>query len=109
MKITFHGAARAVTGFQHLIEVNDRRISAGLRFVSRQAQRSLRPQSPLALRGLAHRCRRPLTCAHDHSGNSAYLVKAGFRGDIYTTFATQDLCGATLLSDSAYIQERDVQ
>jgi metallo-beta-lactamase family protein len=108
MKITFHGAARAVTGSQHLIEVDERRIllDCGL-FQGKRSEAYDRNRrlpfdaSRVDVVILSH--------AHiDHSGNLPILVKAGFRGDIYTTFATQELCGAMLL-DSAHIQERDVQ
>lgn len=48
-----------------------------------------------------------LSHAHiDHCGNIPTLLKYGFRGKIYTTSATRDLC-KLMLSDSARVQEED--
>jgi len=108
MKITFHGAARTVTGTQHLIEVNGQRIllDCGLYQGPRQAsfeRNRILPFDASRVDVLV------LSHAHiDHSGNIPNLVKSGFRGDIVCTFATRDLC-STMLMDSGHIQEKDAE
>jgi metallo-beta-lactamase family protein len=108
MKITFHGAARTVTGSQHLIEVNGQRIllDCGLYQGSRNEAFERNRNFPfdpgdVDVMVLSH--------AHiDHSGNIPNLARFGFKGDIVCTFATRDLC-STMLMDSAYIQEKDAE
>lgn len=108
MKITFHGAARTVTGSQHLLEVNGRQILLDCGLYQGKRDEAFRRNKTLPFDAskvdimvLSH--------AHiDHSGNIPNLVKSGFNGDIYATFATRDLCGAMLL-DSAHIQESDAE
>jgi metallo-beta-lactamase family protein len=108
MKITFHGAVRTVTGSQHLIEVNGHRLllDCGLYQGPRRESFERNRTFPFDAASVDVMI---LSHAHiDHSGNIPNLVKAGFRGDIVCTFATRDLC-ATMLLDSAHIQERDAE
>jgi metallo-beta-lactamase family protein len=108
MKLSFMGAARTVTGSQHLVEVNGKRIllDCGL-FQGKRSEAYERnqhlPFDPASIDVLV------LSHAHiDHSGNIPNLVKNGFRGDIVCTHATRDLCSVMLL-DSGHIQEHDVE
>lgn len=108
MKISFHGAARTVTGSQHLIEVNGRRLllDCGLYQGRRKEAFEINRKLPFAAGSIDAMI---LSHAHiDHSGNIPNLVKSGFRGGIICTFATRDLC-STMLMDSGYIQERDAE
>src|SRR5690606_39039692 len=109
MKLKFCGAAGTTTGSQHLIEVNGTRIllDCGLYQGHREKSYEVNCRFPhfdpaeIDLVILSH--------AHiDHSGNLPNLVKQGFTGNIYTTFATRDLC-QIMLADSAHIQEQDVE
>jgi metallo-beta-lactamase family protein len=107
MKIQFHGAVRTVTGSQHLIEVNGRRIllDCGLFQGSRNQTFERNQQLPYDAASVDVLV---LSHAHiDHSGNIPNLVKNGFQGDIICTYATRDLC-AIMLRDSAKIQRYDV-
>ncbi len=107
MKLTFWGAARTVTGSMHLLEVNDTKIllDCGLFQGKRKLsyERNLNfPFDPKDIDVLV------LSHAHiDHSGNIPNLVRQGFKGNIYATHATRDLCAA-MLEDSARIQEQDI-
>ncbi|MGV1099791.1 MBL fold metallo-hydrolase RNA specificity domain-containing protein [Thiovibrio sp. JS02] len=107
MKITFHGAAKTVTGSQHLIEVNDRRILLDCGLFQGKRKEAFELNRSGFCDGKRLDCL-VLSHAHiDHSGNIPCLVKNGFRGDIICTSATRDLC-AVMLMDSAHIQEQDV-
>ncbi|MCP9472145.1 MAG: MBL fold metallo-hydrolase [Nitrospira sp.] len=106
MKLSFHGAARSVTGSRHLMEVPGMRLLfdcglfQGRRGESFHHNRSLGfdPKSIDAVL-LSH--------AHiDHSGALPVLPQHGFSGKVYATRATADLTGL-MLEDSARIQESD--
>jgi len=108
MKLTSFGAAREVTGSRHLLEVNGKRI-----FLDFGMFQGHRKESDVKNRNLPFDASKIdaviLSHAHiDHSGGLPLLVKNGFRGPIYSTFATRDLCNYMLM-DSAYIQEKDAE
>jgi metallo-beta-lactamase family protein len=106
MKITFHGAARTVTGSQHLLRVNGHSLllECGLYQGHRQEafQRNrtfhYNPEEVDAV---------ILSHAHiDHSGNLPNLVRQGYHGPIYATRVTAHLSEVMLL-DSGHIHESD--
>jgi metallo-beta-lactamase family protein len=108
LKIQFIGAARTVTGSQHLLTIHDKKIllECGL-FQGRRKDTYEKNKNfsfdPKEIDALI------LSHAHiDHSGNIPHLVKDGFRGPIYSTSATKDLC-EIMLKDSAYLQQRDIE
>lgn len=107
MKLTFHGAAGTVTGSQHLIEVNGRRILLDCGLFQGKRKESFELNRHGFYNGKDIDCL-ILSHAHiDHSGNTPSLVRNGFNGDIFCTQATRDLC-AVMLMDSANIQEQDL-
>lgn len=106
MKLSFHGAARSVTGSRHMLEVPGFRLllDCGL-FQGRrdEAHRQNRDFGfdPKSLNAVL------LSHAHiDHSGALPVLPKHGFAGKVYLTGATADLTGL-MLEDSARVQESD--
>ena len=109
MKIQFLGATREVTGSKHLITTDsghtillDCGMYQGKGMETDAANRDL-GFDPAKLDCIV------LSHAHiDHSGLIPYVVKMGFKGDIYCTPATRDLC-ALMLADTAFIQEQDVR
>lgn len=108
MEIQFLGAAREVTGSCFLIQTHQHRIlvDCGLIQGSRkQAARNFKPFpfDPETIDALI------LTHAHiDHSGKIPVLIKAGFKGKIYTHPATIDLCHI-MLQDGGFLNEKDTE
>jgi metallo-beta-lactamase family protein len=108
MKIQFWGAAQTVTGSMHMVHHNGKQILLdcglyqGRRKIAFQKNRNL-PFDAKSVDAVI------LSHAHiDHSGNLPSLIKAGYRGPIYSTSATRDLA-AIMLLDSAKIQKYDVK
>jgi metallo-beta-lactamase family protein len=108
MDLTFFGAAQTTTGSMHLVEANGKRILLdcglfqGNRKEAFEKNRNM-PVDPASLDAVV------LSHAHiDHSGNLPMLARKGFRGKVYSTPATRDLCDV-MLRDSAYLQLRDLK
>lgn len=109
MKITFHGAAKTVTGSKHLITLWDNEkilLDCGMFQGMGKDTHSLNNDLGFDPKTVDHMI---LSHAHiDHSGLIPKLVKDGYNGKIYCTPATYDLC-KIMLMDSAHIQEADVR
>ena len=109
MDITFHGAARNVTGSKHLLRLADGTsvlLDCGMFQGLGEQTEDMNGHfgfNPTKLDYLI------LSHAHiDHCGLIPRLVAEGFEGQIFCTAATMDLC-KILLMDSAKIQMQDVE
>ena len=105
MKLTFFGAAHAVTGSCHCLEVNGKKIliDCGLQQGRDEHDDNALDFAPGYIDYVL------VTHAHiDHSGRIPLLVKEGFNGQIFTTRLTGQLL-SIMLRDSAHIQESDAQ
>jgi metallo-beta-lactamase family protein len=109
MKISFHGAARTVTGSKHLLQINpDKKIllDCGMFQGMGKETGTLNGEWGFQPSDVDHVV---LSHAHiDHIGLLPKLVKDGYKGRIYCTPATASLARLLLL-DSAGIQEADVK
>jgi metallo-beta-lactamase family protein len=106
--LTFLGAAGTVTGSKHLLDLGDHRVLVdcglfqGLKELRERNWGAL-PIEPARIDAVV------LTHAHlDHCGYLPRLVAQGFRGRIFCTPATRELC-SLVLPDSARIQEEDAR
>ncbi|MHB1043675.1 MAG: MBL fold metallo-hydrolase RNA specificity domain-containing protein [Eubacteriales bacterium] len=108
MRIQFLGATGTVTGSCFLLEAAGSRvmIDCGLFQGPREIRERNYDNFLVQPRTVQHLL---LTHAHiDHSGLIPKFVKQGFKGKIYATAPTVDLC-EVLLPDSAHIQESEVE
>ena len=108
MKITFLGAAKTVTGSNFLVEGAGKTFIVDCGLYQGKAVEEWKNEEdfvfdPKTLDFML------LTHAHiDHSGRIPKLYNEGFRGNVYATKATCDLC-SIMLPDSGHIQENEVE
>jgi len=106
MRLTFLGGTGTVTGSKYLLEHKGQRLLVDAGLYQGLKQLRLRnwdsfPVAPSEIDAIV------LTHAHlDHSGFIPRLVQLGFRGRVYCTSATRDLC-ALILPDSGRLLEEE--
>lgn len=107
-RITFLGGVGTVTGSKYLVESGGQRILVDCGLFQGLKQLRLKNWDkfdvpPASIDAVI------LTHAHlDHSGYLPILVRDGFKGSVYCTDPTADLC-KILLTDSAHILEKDAE
>jgi metallo-beta-lactamase family protein len=107
-KIKFLGAAGTVSGSKYLIDDGEKRflVDYGM-FQGPKKLRLLNWQAPPVQPPTVDNV--ILTHAHiDHSGMLPVLVREGFKGKIWATSVTAELCKISLL-DAAHLQEEDAR
>jgi metallo-beta-lactamase family protein len=109
MDITFHGAARNVTGSKHLLRLQDGTsvlLDCGMFQGLGEQTEEMNEHFGFNPKKVDYMI---LSHAHiDHCGLIPRLVSEGFEGQIFCTAATMDLT-RILLMDSAKIQMQDVE
>ena len=106
MKITFLGATRQVTGSNYLVEAAGKRFLVDCGLHQGSMEEELLNERPFDF-NTEEIDFMLLTHAHiDHSGRIPKLYKDGFKGPLYATEATCELC-SIMLPDSGHIQETE--
>jgi len=108
IELEFVGAAQTVTGSKHLVHTPHATVllDCGLFQGHRRESAERNKHLPIAVNKLDAVV---LSHAHiDHSGALPVLYQKGYRGTVYATPATRDLC-VPMLADSAKIQESDAR
>jgi metallo-beta-lactamase family protein len=106
--LRFLGATDTVTGSRYLVRAGGRRILVDCGLFQgykrlRERNRIPFPLSPASIDAVV------VTHAHlDHTGYIPALVRDGFRGPVYATPGTAELC-SLLLPDSGYLQEEEAR
>ena len=108
MKITFLGAARTVTGSNFLVEAAGKKFLVDCGMYQGKITEELENSDPFVY-NVNDIDFVLLTHAHiDHSGRIPKLYNEGFKGPVYATKATCDLC-EIMLPDSGHIQEVEIE
>jgi metallo-beta-lactamase family protein len=108
VQIMFLGAAGCVTGSKYLLSLGNKKILVDCGLFQGEKELRLRnwakfPIDPSSVDAVL------LTHAHiDHTGYVPLLIKNGFKGPVYCTPGTRDLC-EILLRDSAKLQEEEAE
>lgn len=108
MDLQFLGATGTVTGSRYLLRAAGSTVLVDCGLFQGYKELRLRNWSPLPMRPASVDAL-ILTHAHlDHSGYLPLLARQGFRGKVFCTPATHDLC-AILLPDSGHLLEEEAE
>jgi metallo-beta-lactamase family protein len=108
MFLSFFGAAGTVTGSKYMLRIDDRNVLVDCGLF--QGLKNLRQRNweepPFDIATIDAIV---LTHAHiDHSGFLPAVMKRGYKGPVYCTEATAELCGI-MLPDSGHLQEEEAR
>ena len=108
MKVSFFGAAKTVTGSNHLVEAAGKKFLVDCGMYQGKITEEYDNNDPFPY-NVDEIDFVLLTHAHiDHSGRIPKLYNDGYRNPIYATKATCDLC-SIMLPDSGHIQESEIE